>query len=111
MLQIRTSLEKWDRDDWGHDPVKDRTAYVSDQILKRWGYPEQELSGQPPEKGPRPGGESLVFLVARSERKETRSFIKTDLRVRFLREGPPEAFEGVVLIQHRRGRRACLWRL
>ena len=38
-------------------------TYASDQIPKRWGYPGQELSGQPPEKGPRPGGESLVFLV------------------------------------------------
>ena len=75
-----------------------------------WGYPEQEPSGQPPKKGPRPGGESSVFLVTRSER-EKNIYIITNLRVRFPREGPPEAFEGVFLIQHRRGRMACLWRL
>jgi len=87
------------------------TTYASDPIPKRWGYPEQGLSGQPPEKGPRPGGESLVFLVTGSERKKNRSFINANLRVRFLREGPLVAFEGVALIQHRRGRMACLWRL
>ena len=86
-------------------------TYASDQIPKRWGYPEQELSGQPPEKGPRPGGEFLVFLVWPGQNQKERSLSKTNLRVRFLREGPREAFEGVVLIQHRRGRMACSWRL
>lgn len=110
MLQIRTNLEKWTVVRT-HDPVKDRTTHASDQIPKRWGYPEQEPSGQPPEKGPRPGGESLVFLVVALSEQKNKMFIKTNLRVRFLREGPPEAFEVVVLIRHRRGRMACLWRL
>ena len=89
--------------------MKDRAAYASDQIQKRWGYHGQDPSGQSPEIKPRPGGESLVFLLAWSERRN-RIIIIINLRVRFPRAGPPEAFGGGVVRQHRRGRMAYWWR-
>jgi hypothetical protein len=90
----------------------ERATYASDQIQKRWGYPEQDLSDRPPEIGLHLGGESLVFLKARSEEKnKTVMNIIAYPRVLSLLADPPGASEGAVLRRHRQGQMADWSRL